>query len=130
MAVVNPRYGPNPINQLGGDGQARPMSRFELHHLFREMVRFELHNGELSTWRRRRLVRYAAALEISAVDAGELIQEAVRAHESVQGLEPRSLADLHLLDEQDSEPSQGWRWYVPVAVMLAGAMLIAAGLIR
>jgi len=68
----------------------RPVSRYELHRIFRETVRWELRNGRLSAWRRRRLVQFAAGLDISAVDAGRLIQEAVRAHEdSLPAPEPR-----------------------------------------
>ena len=83
MSTINPDLGPDPVRRLADGGQREhPMSRFELHGVFREAARWELSKGGLSGWRRRRLVKYAAALRISAVDAGRLIQEAAEAARS------------------------------------------------
>lgn len=41
--------------------------------VFRKLIADEIRNGRLSPSRRRRIVRYAAQLELSAVQAGELI---------------------------------------------------------
>ena len=80
MTVINPDLGPDPVNRLAdGSRRSRPMSRYQLHKIFREVVKSEVADGRLSPWRRRKLVQYAASLRISAVEAGELIQEAIRA---------------------------------------------------
>ena len=36
--------------------------------IFRELIKAELRNGRLSPWRRRKIVRYAAHLNMSAVE--------------------------------------------------------------
>ena len=41
--------------------------------IFRELIKDELRNGRLSAAGRRRIVRYAANLRMSAVEAGQLI---------------------------------------------------------
>jgi hypothetical protein len=43
--------------------------------VFQELVADEIRNGRLSRVQRRRIVRYAAALGLSAVDAGILIAD-------------------------------------------------------
>lgn len=43
--------------------------------IFREMVRGETRNGPLNTRRRKRLIQYAAALELTAVEAGRIVTE-------------------------------------------------------
>lgn len=41
--------------------------------IFRQLIKTELRNGRLTPSRRRRIVRYAAKLRMSAVEAGQLI---------------------------------------------------------
>ena len=41
--------------------------------IFRQLIKTELRNGRLSSSQRRRIVRYAAKLRVSAVEAGQLI---------------------------------------------------------
>lgn len=43
--------------------------------VFREMIVHEIKNGRLSSWRRKRIVRYAAKMGLSAVEAGKLLAE-------------------------------------------------------
>lgn len=79
----NPDRGPDPVRLLAdGCQRIRPMPAAQARRVFREMALWELHNGVLNARRRRRLVQYAAALHLSAVDAGRLIQEARAAFES------------------------------------------------
>jgi hypothetical protein len=115
MSVVNPDLGPDPVRRLAdGSQRDRPLSRFELHAIFRETVRWELSRGRLSSWRRRRLVKYAAALRISAVEAGRLIQEARQAQREEQLADESAAPHLRLVDAQDN------RW--PVWAKLAAAL--------
>ncbi|UCG17723.1 MAG: hypothetical protein JSV19_06775 [Phycisphaerales bacterium] len=60
----------------GPDRPAMGLSRAERHRLFREMVVGEMARGIMSRRRWRRLVQYAAMLDISAIEAGELIADA------------------------------------------------------
>lgn len=115
MSAVNPDLGPDPVRRLAdGSQRDRPLSRFELHAIFRETVRWELSRGRLSSWRRRRLVKYAAALRISAVDAGRLIQEAGQAQQEEQLAGEPAAPHLRLVDAPDN------RW--PVWAKLATAL--------
>jgi len=52
------------------------MDAWERQQVFREMVARMLRDGPLSARRRRHLVQYAAALDINAVLAGRLIDQA------------------------------------------------------
>ena len=115
MSAVNPDFGPDPVRRLADDSKRdRPLSRFELHAIFRETVRWELSRGRLSSWRRRRLVKYAAALRISAVDAGRLIQEAGQAHQEERLAGESAAPHLRLIEAPDK------RW--PVWAKLAAAL--------
>jgi len=120
MSGANPDLGPDPLNRLvDGATRSRPMSRYELHKVFREVVRWELANGRLSTWRRHRLVRYAASLRISAVDAGALIQEVVRAKPPRAGPADAAPAKLRLAADDRSV----WPIWTKLAAVAAGVML-------
>jgi len=61
------------------DGTHAEQSAFRptihMDDIFREMIRMEIRCGRLSPWRRRRIVQYAAQLNLSAVQAGRLIEE-------------------------------------------------------
>ena len=41
--------------------------------MFRQLILGEIRNGRLSRWRRRRIVQYAAAMGLSATEAGDLL---------------------------------------------------------
>lgn len=62
--------------QRGGDDRRPTMDAWERQQVFGEVVVLELRNGRLSTLRRKRLVQYAATLDISATLAGRLIEQA------------------------------------------------------
>ena len=53
-------------------------NHFERRELFREMALAELRFGDDHDWRRKRLVQFAAKMQLSAVEAGRLMQEAQR----------------------------------------------------
>ena len=54
------------------DEEAPPI---KTEDVFRSLIEEELRNGRLSPWRRRRIVRYAAAMGLKATEAGALIAE-------------------------------------------------------
>ncbi|MFQ5490443.1 MAG: hypothetical protein ACE5GE_06950 [Phycisphaerae bacterium] len=132
MQPLDPDHGPDPVRALA-DGSRRwaPMPPDQARHVFREMVVWELSNGRLSAWRRRRLVQYAAALHLSAVDAGRLIQEAHDAF-NVQHSRPATSDD-----DADSRPTLRFRpglsrpaaWPVWVKLLLLAATVGAVELI-
>jgi hypothetical protein len=96
------------------------MPRYELHKIFREMVRWELRNGRLSSWRRRKLVRYAASLRLSAVEAGELIQEVVQAEEH----DVQEEADLTEPASWPPATQDGWPQWAKLALALASVVIV------
>jgi len=120
MTVINPDLGPDPVNRLAdGTKRSRPMSRYQIHKIFREMVRGELADGRLSTRRRRKLVRYAASLRISAVEAGELIQEVVRAEGGLDTGINEPAPHLRLVPA----PKRTWPTWAKLTAALAAVLL-------
>ena len=125
MRLINPDWGPDPLNQLTDrPARRRPMARYEIHDIFREMIRMELVHGELSTWRRRKLVRYAASLRLSATEAGELIQEAVRADAAARAADPRAQGASRLRLAPAPTPTRNGRTAVKLLAAIAAALLI------
>jgi hypothetical protein len=122
----DPGYEPEPeLIIIDEPDLDRPMSRFELHAVFREAVRWELSRGRLSKWRRKRLVQYAAALRISAVEAGQLIQEAVQAeYEADRAAEP----DAPQLRLVSADPP-GWPTWAKLATALAVVLAVKLTLV-
>jgi hypothetical protein len=59
----------------GDDDRPPYQPTIAIDDIFRELIRSEIRNGRLSTWRRRRIVQYAAQLNLSAVEAGRMIEE-------------------------------------------------------
>ena len=121
MTAINQDMGPDPAGTgASGARSSRRMSRYELHSTFREMVCWELSNGRLSAWRRRKLVRYAASLRLSAVEAGELIQEAIRAQE------PPNVQVDAWCDAEPSASSSDFEWpaWAKLSIVLAAVILV------
>jgi hypothetical protein len=121
MSAINPDFGPDPVHRLAdGSTRARPMSRFELHAIFREVVLWELANGNLSARRRRRLVQYAAALRISAAEAGQLIQEARQALDAELAAQAGQTDTPRLrLVTSDQQEQSGWPTWAKLSAAVA-----------
>ncbi|HUU82054.1 MAG TPA: hypothetical protein VM243_01000 [Phycisphaerae bacterium] len=125
MHLINPDWGPDPLNQLiDGPPRRRPLARYQIHDIFREMVRHELADGELSVRRRRKLVRYAASLQLSATEAGELIQEAVRAQAAVRPADPHAMGAPRLRLLAGRAPARGWPITLKLLIAVAAALLL------
>jgi hypothetical protein len=119
MNAINPDLGSHQIHRLAdGSRRARPMSRFELHAIFREVVLWELACGNLSARRRRRLVQYAAALHISAAEAGQLIQEARQAFDAELATQASQAPRLRLVTSGQQERS-GWPTWAKLSAAVA-----------
>lgn len=101
---------------------ARPslgLTRPQRHAVFREMVAGELRRGGMSRRRWQRLVQYGALLDLSAVEAGELIAQA---RESVDRQEP---ATVRLFPPgRAAARNAAWPLWAKVSV---GCALLAVG---
>ncbi len=110
--------------------------------IFRAMLEWEAMSGSLTPSRRRRLVRYAAQLGLSATQAGELIRACVdRPSVERAGIDPQSAEtespppNLRYVPApgSESEATSWWRWarLAPFCLAsLAIAALLALRLLR
>ena len=105
-------------------GDSRPVDNdlpayvpsIETRDVFRQMIAMELRNGRLTPARRRRIVRYAAQMGLSAVEAGQLI--AACRKEALQSEDPR--ARHHALRLVEPPPERA-----PVVLILSVALALA-----
>lgn len=95
-------------------------TRIENHEIFRQLIAEELRGGRLNPSRRRRIVRYAAQMGLSAVEAGRLMascrEEALASPDA--NLHEQALR-LALPDQRPDLP-----WPVRVAVVVGVAVSI------
>jgi hypothetical protein len=92
------------------------MRRIDTKEIFREMIAQEVRCGRLSPSRRRRIVRYAAQLRLSAVETGRLIAEC--RDEALQSDDPDEVH--HALRLVESPPAS-----MPITVKIAVALTVA-----
>lgn len=115
-------HDPNGFRFHPGAGRpAMGLSRTERHRLFREMVVGEMTRGIMTRRRWRRLVQYAAMLDISAIEAGELIADA---REAVARAGARPFADYPV--RHDSTSREPWPFWVTLSVTCAILAVIDA----
>lgn len=125
MGLINPNWGPDPLNRLTDRPPRRGLrARYEIHDIFREMVRQELSKGELSSRRRRKLVRYATSLRLSVTEAGQLIQEAMRADAAARAADPHAGRQDRLRLRPAPRPTRDWSTAVKLLLVVATALLI------
>jgi hypothetical protein len=84
--------------------------------IFRQLIKDELRNGRLTRTRRHRIVRYAAKLRMSAVEAGQLIARC--RDEALQSIDP--VERLHALRLAEPEPSS-----IPIALKISTVIALA-----
>lgn len=87
-----------------------------LDDVFRRMIAIELQNGRLTRARRRRIVRYAARMGLTAVEAGRLIAEC--REEALHSDDPGERQ--HALRLVEPEPPR-----IPVALTLGVVVALA-----
>ncbi len=88
------------------------------HEIFREMIAYELRAGRLTRARRQRIVRYAAQLGLSAVEAGRMIEACRQA--ALESDDP--LVREHAL--RLVEPPQAWSFRAKLGITMLGAILV------
>lgn len=88
----------------------------DTHEVFRQLILGEIRNGRLSRWRRRRIVQYAAAMGLSATEAGDLL---VACREEV--LKSSCEQERIYAFKTDSKPAN-LSWVAPL--LLAVAILV------
>lgn len=104
-------------------GSGAQWTRSKRRDVFREMVIGELRCGPLTRMRRRRLVQYAARLDLSAVEAGRLIREAQRAVQD-EADDPAARPSLRLAERHDPSPVRYKLYAVLVTAVLLNALLL------
>ena len=95
------------------------MPSIDTHDVFRELIASEIRDGRLSASRRRRIIRYAAHLGLSAVETGKMIARC--RDQAIQSDDPNERAfALRLVPE---EPAR-----IPKALIVAMAVIVFATL--
>jgi len=97
--------------------------QIDTHEVFRALIADEIRNGRLTPVRRRRIVRYAAGLKMSAVEAGRLIaacREEILTSEDPTG---RRHA-LRLVDPQPERISAPLKISILVALAIIADLMI------
>jgi hypothetical protein len=95
-----------------------PARRISHREIFRAMIAHEVRAGRLDQARRQRIVRYAAQLGLSAIEAGEMI-EACRL-EALESDDP--VVREHGLRLVEAQPA--WNFRAKLGLTLAGAVLV------
>ena len=117
--------------RLVNDDQDRPSGMMPIHtgpkfsrqegrEVFREMVRAEMRNGYLSPTRRKRLIQYAAAFDLTPIEAGKIVTEVYR--ETVQ-----TNADAPVLYRFVETAAKPHHWPIWLKLGLAVLAAVVAG---
>ena len=121
-----PHRGPEAARANDGDSDIPKFVRsIDTQDIFRQLITDELRNGRLTPARRRRIVRYAAGLGLSAVQAGRLVEACRR--EVLQSSDPAER--YHALRLVEAPPTK-----VPtplkIAIVVAAAILVDVLLVK
>jgi hypothetical protein len=109
-------------SDLDADARAIPTS-----DVFRALIEEELRSGRLTPSRRRRIVRYATAMGLSATEAGELITECQR--QALEDADPTTRRHaLRLVYPDPPLLPAGLKLALVVIVAIALDMLLVAAL--
>ena len=93
--------------------------RIDTQEIFRELIAQEVRSGRLTPSRRRRIIRYAAQLHLSAVETGRLIAEC--RDEALQSDNPEEMYHaLRLVEPPQAEMPVALK----VAIVAAGAIVV------
>lgn len=88
--------------------------------VFRQLILDEVRAGNLTTARRRRIVAYATRLGLSAVEAGELLEECRKQLEH----EEHPAADLPALKLAEPQPAEARQTPILFAVVFIAAAAV------
>ena len=103
----------------GGHSPRDYTRRIDTKEIFRELIAQEVRTGRLTPSRRRRIVRYAAQLRLSAVETGRLIAEC--RDEALESEDPEEIYHALLLVEP---PPQTMPLIVKAVVALTAAIVL------
>ncbi len=104
--------------------QDAPATSLDTKAIFREMMVHEIKNGTLSSWRRKRIVRYAAKMGLSAVEAGQLVSQCRgQAMRELDALKETPTLRVHIPETDDNSTANR----VVIAVIFA--ILFNAGIL-
>jgi hypothetical protein len=103
---------------VGGYKPTGP-GRIDTKEIFRRLIAQEVRSGRLTPSRRRRIVRYAAQLNLSAVETGRLITEC--RNEALESENPEEI--YHALRLVEPPPAI-MPWPLKIAIALAGAVVV------
>jgi len=98
-------------------------TRIDTDEIFRELIAEEIRRGRLSVQQRKRIVRYAAQMGLSAVDAGKLVASCQQEAELSENPVVREHA-LRLVVSRERKPI-AW----PIRVLLALNVALAIHLV-
>lgn len=115
----------SPARSAGTETNPR-MDAWEKQQVFRDMVVAVMRDGRMSQRRRRQLVRYAACLDINAVQAGRLVQQARHVFENERiaaAVPPVPVSPSH--ESADRGPVMRSRWVVPTITGLLWMATVA-----
>ena len=114
-----PAPGPQAANSKPRDDIPAFVPSIDTKEVFRQLIVDEIRNGRLTPARRRRIVRYAAQLGLSAVQAGRLIT-ACR-EEVLKGRDPTER--YHALRLVEPTPTRV-PTHIKIALVITGAILL------
>ncbi len=106
----------NPTTRTAHTGPR--FSREEGREIFREMVRGETRNGPLTERRRRRLIQYAAALDLRPLEASRIVTEVCQ-----EQTLPDSPPPLYRLVETAADVRR-WPTWLTIALTLLAAFAV------
>lgn len=110
------------------DRYDRPAARLDTKQVYEQMIECELRTKRLSPARRKRIVRYAAGLGLSAVEAGKLVNKCQARLAREKGLADHR-PQLRLVNTPPPRVSAIWK--IGAVVLLAVVVdLMVLGLLR
>jgi hypothetical protein len=96
------------------------LSPEESRTIFTEMVRAETRNGALSPLRRRRLIAYAAALQLTPLEASRIVTEISREADEARGIAP----PLHYRLVEAAAAPHSWPVWLKITLVLLAAFAV------
>ena len=120
-------YEPEHYNTRSVVGGFKPTGpgRIDTKEVFHRLIAEEVRSGRLTPSRRRRIVRYAAQLHLSAVETGRLIAEC--REEALESEDPEEI--YHALRLVEPPPAT-MPWPLKIAIALTVAMVVNSLLSR
>lgn len=99
----------------------QPATNPALDHktIYRRLILDEIRNGRLSAYRRKRIVRYAAQLDLSAVETGQMIEQC-----KIEARDERMSSTLNLMMEDTNKNSDKSGYSRLLAAILCACLLV------